>query len=131
YVSNDNKKLFEVYVNGVDSAGRRVQWRRKGIETKRKAEQVEFELKRKLAQLKEEAVPLRWGEWFSECMRRMKITNRPSTIINYETRCKKWIHPRWQHLELKQITKQEVYDTIFNHLGNDMTENSRKSMLKM
>ena len=52
----EGKKLYEAYVNGFNARGVRVQRKRKGIETLRKAEIVEFELRRELAKLKEEKV---------------------------------------------------------------------------
>ena len=72
YLEN-GKKLYEVYMNGCDSRGVRLQRKRRGVETQQKAKQVEFELKRELAQLKEEKVPFRWSEWYDECLKRMKL----------------------------------------------------------
>lgn len=127
----NGKKLFEVYINGFDALGRRIQKRKKGLESLRKAQTVEFELKRGLAQLKEEAVPYRWHEWFDECVKRMKLEYRPSTVYNYETQIKKWIHPHWLNLEVKSITKTEVYDTIFEKCKEIVSPNNRKTILKM
>ena len=45
YIEND-KKLYEVYVNGYDSAGRRYQRRKREIESLQRARQIEFEFKR-------------------------------------------------------------------------------------
>ncbi len=67
YIEN-GKKFYEIYVNGFDSRGIRVQRRKKGLNTLRKAEMAEFELKRELAKLKEEAAPFRWSEWLFECL---------------------------------------------------------------
>ncbi len=130
YVENE-KKLYEVYVNGFDSRGIRVQRRKKGMDTLRKAETAEFELKRELAKLKEMAIPFRWSEWFPECVKRMKLVHRPSTIIDYETRLGKWITPSWGDLELHKITKQKVYDMIFTEIDQKLSPWSRKSVLKM
>jgi len=127
----NGKKVFEVYLNGFDALGRRVQKRKRSIETLRKAQTIEFELKRELAQLKEEAVPFRWHEWFDECMRRMKIEYKPSTLYNYETQIRKWIHPHWSNLEIRQISKTEVYDTIFVKCKDIVSPNNRKTILKM
>ena len=55
YIENE-RKLYEVYVNGFNSKGIRVQRKRSGIETLRKAETIQFELKRELALLKEEKI---------------------------------------------------------------------------
>jgi hypothetical protein len=58
-IIRDGKKLFEVYVNGFNSRGTRVQRKRSNIETLRKAEVIEFELKRELAILSESKVEAR------------------------------------------------------------------------
>lgn len=54
----NGKKFYEVYVGGFDARGVRVQRKRRKIESPTKAKKVEFELKRELAKLKEERVPL-------------------------------------------------------------------------
>lgn len=130
YIEN-GKKLYEIYVNGFDSRGIRVQRRKKGLDTLRKAEMAEFELKRELAKLKEEAVPFRWSEWLSECLKRMKLVHRPSTVINYTAQMGKWINPHWDNLDLHKITKQKVYDTIFTDIDSKISPWTRKTILKM
>ncbi len=130
YIEN-GKKFYEIYVNGFDSRGIRVQRRKKGLDTLRKAEMAEFELKRELAKLKEEAVPFRWSEWLSECLKRMKLVHRPSTVINYTAQMGKWINPHWDNLDLHKITKQKVYDTIFTDIDSKITPWTRKTILKM
>lgn len=130
YLENE-KKLYEVYVNGFNSRGVRVQRKRNGIETLRKAEMTEFELKRELALLKEERVPFHWEEWFHQCVCRMKVELRPSTVTNYETQLKKWIHPLWKNRELQTINRQEIHQTIYEKIGNDLSDNSKRSILKM
>jgi len=130
YFESGNK-VYEVYVNGFDSRGVRIQRKRRGIESLPKAEKVEFELMRELAQLKEAKIPYRWSEWFRECMKRMKLVHRPSTIIGYETQLGKWINPRWNNLELLQITKMQVYTTIFEDVDSNLSPWTRKTLLKM
>lgn len=130
YTEND-KKFYEVYVNGFDLRGRRVQRRKRGIENMQAAKKTEFELKRELAQLKEQAVPFRWHEWFDECMKRMKIEFKPSTIYNYETQIRKWIHPHWANREIADITKSDVHEMIFDKCAAILTPNNRKTVLKM
>ncbi len=130
YNLND-KKLYEVYVTGRNSKGVRVQRRRPGIESLHKAKQMEFELKRELAQLKEEAVPYRWGEWFEVCMQRMKIEMKPSTIYNYQTQIRKWIHPHWKKTEINVISRADVHELIFETCAAIVSPNNRKTILKM
>lgn len=127
----DGKKLYEVYVNGFNSRGTRVQRKRMGIESLRKAEQVEFELKRELAKLKEEEVPYRWHEWFDECMRQMKIEMKPSTLYNYQTQIRKWVHPHWSEIEIAKISRMDVYELIFEKCAEIVSPNNRKTILKM
>lgn len=127
----EGKKYYEVYVNGNDSRGVRVQRRKKRIDTLRKAQTVEFELKRELAKLREEAIPYRWDEWFNECLKRMKLVHRPSTVIGYKTQLGKWISPKWDSRELSQISKQMVYNTIFEEIDLDLSPWTRKTILKM
>lgn len=130
YLENGNK-LFEVYVNGFDSRGARVQRKRSAIETLRKAEVIEFELKRELAKLKEERVPFRFGEWFEHVMRQMKLDMRPSTVNNYQTQIRKWILPHWKDKELRSINRSDVHDMIFEKCAAIKTPNNRKTILKL
>ena len=126
----DGKKLYEVYVNGSNSRGIRAQRKRGGIETLRKAETVEFELRRELAVLKEGRGMYRWSEWFDECMKRMKLEFMPSTVAGYECQLKKWVHPHWKDTDLNKITKANVYDVIFTQCAVQ-TQFTRRNILKM
>lgn len=126
----NGKKLYEVYLNGFNSRGVRIQKKRRGIETLRRAETIEFELKRELAQLREEKIPLRWEEWFDECMKRMRLEFMPSTIAGYETQVVKWVHPHWERLEIRTITKADVYDLIFHKCDEVKTQITRLNLLK-
>jgi integrase len=129
YLEN-GRKVYQVYVNGFDSGGRRVQKRRIGIETLKKAEEIEFELKRKLAQLKEQAVPYRWEEWLQVCLQRMKGSSQPSTVINYDKSLNKWITPLWQGRDIHTIKREDVYRAVFEVVDPRLKPNSRKCILK-
>src|ERR1700744_2197237 len=96
----DGRKFFDVYVNGFNARGTRVQRKRTNIETLRKAEVIEFELKRELAILKESRVDARWGEWAEECLNIMKVTYRPSTVYSYQTTLDKWVNKHFKDREL-------------------------------
>jgi integrase len=128
--SENGTKLYEVYLNGFDSAGRRIQRRKRGIETLKKAENIEFEMKRDLAKLKEEPVPFRFGEWFDECMKRMRLEFMPTTIAGYESQVVKWIHPHWKDTEINSITRADVYDLIFHKCEEISTHITRLNLLK-
>ncbi len=127
----DGKKYYEIYVHVHDSRGERVQRKRKGIETLRKAEQVEFELKRELLNLKEEQIPYRWSEWLNRCLQRIKISQAISTFENYDKILNKWVTPRWGNLELREITKTQVYTLIYEEHDSKYTPHTKKTLLKM
>lgn len=127
----DGKTLYEVYIHGFDSRGERYQRRKSGLETLQKAKTTEFELKRELAKIREECVPYRWHEWFDVCIKNMKMEYKPSTIYNYETQIKKWIHPHWHSKEIRTITKSDVYEVMFEKCKDIVSPNNRKTILKM
>lgn len=126
----NGKKLYQVYINGFDSAGRRIQKRKQKIETLKKAQDTEFELKRELAKLREQAVPYRWEEWLKVCLQRMKGSFQPSTIVNYETTLNKWITPLWQGRDIHTIKREDVYRAVFEDVDSRLKPNSRKCILK-
>jgi len=102
----------------------------RGIETLRKAETIEFELMRELAQLKEENVPFRWSEWLNVCLKRMKMTCQPSTVINYQTTLNKWITPLWKDLDLGDISREKVYKALFESVDSNLKPYTKKCILK-
>ena len=130
YVEND-KTFYEVYVNGFDSRGRRVQKRKKCIETMRKAQTIEFDLKRELANLRDSVIPYKWGEWFEECLKRIKLTSQPSTVINYEKQLNKSVNPHWKEIEVSEITRNDVLTLVFEKLGDSLNMNSKRWVLDM
>ena len=130
YIEND-RKLYEVYLNGCDARGRRIQRKRCGIETLQKAEKAEFELKRELAFIREQKVPYRWNEWFRVCLDRMKLVHRPSTLIDYEKQLGKWINPKWGEHELSEISRSQVHTAIYEGLDERLSPHTKKKILKM
>lgn len=127
----NNQKVYEVYVNGNDARGERVQWRRRGIETLRKAEVIEFELKRKLAMLKENKVDLKFSEWVDESLSIMKLSYRPSTLYSYESTIKKWLIESWREVYLSEMSKQKIYALLYEENGRAMTDHTKKYVLKI
>ena len=128
----EGKNCYEVYINGFNSRGTRVQRKRTGIETQRKAEIVEFELKRELAKLKEQKVHPRWEEWLEECFNQMKLIYRPSTYYTYEKVINKWVAKGWNGKDLKDITKMDVHVLIYEKITDEVgTMHTRKTVLKL
>jgi len=130
YIS-ENKKQFEVYVHGCDHKGQRVQRKRRGIETLRQAQVCEFELKREIARLKEQKSSALWNEWVVECVQTMKLSYRPSTVYSYESTAAKWTKIPWEKKEIKDITKQDVHELLFESMGRDTSPHTRKYVLKI
>ena len=126
----NGKKFFEVYIGGHDSGGRRVQFRRRSVPTLKKAEKIQFELKRELAKLKEQRVPYRWDEWFEECLKLMKLTLKQSTVFGYHTQLRKWTYHRWGKKEIHTITKADVYNLVFEEVESKVSPHTRKTILK-
>ena len=128
--TKEGKKLYEVYVNGFDLRGRRIQRRKRGVESIRKAEEVEFEFHRELATLREEGVPYTWSDWLNTALSRMKLTLKITTTFNYECSLGKWVTPHWEDREIKSIKREDVYSVIFEKLDPDLSPHSRKNLLK-
>lgn len=126
------KKFFEVYVAGFDLREKRIQMRKRGITSIKKAEDLEFEFKRELARVREEDIHLRWSEWFVECMNLMKVNSQPSTLYNYDKTCRKWINPHWDSRELRSIKNMDVHELLYEKMGDgDVTMHTRKYVLKI
>ncbi len=130
YLKNE-KTYFEVYVSGYNPRGDRIQRRKREVETLKKAQALEFELKREIAKIKESPIDYRWSEWLQICLKNMKLSLSPSTVINYEASLNKWATPKWDMTEIKTITKMQVYELVFEKVDKKLTDYSRKSVLKM
>ncbi len=129
--NENNRMLYEVYLHGHNSRGLRVQRKRRGIETLRKAETLEFELRRELSILKEESVALKWGEWVHECLAVMKINSRPSTLYSYEKTLTKWVNRHWNQIEINRIDKRLVHELLFESMPSGTSQHTRKYVLKI
>jgi len=127
----DGKKFYEVYVNGRAKSGERVQMRRRSLESLRKAEEAEFELKRELAKLKECGVEPRWGEWVSEAKKLMKLQYRPSTLYTYEKTLAKWIPEKWNDKDLSDFSRSSMHEFIYETMPPETSVSTRKFVLKI
>lgn len=125
----DGKKYYTVYVDGTDAKGKRVQLRRRGLSSKREAESVEFELKRKIAALREETPSFTWEEWFKVCMERMRVGYKATTLLNYTAKNDHWILPLWKGRDIRSLTPQDVHDVVYNP-AKEASWYTRKSCLK-
>lgn len=126
------KKLFEVYVNGFDLRGKRIQMRKRGVESITKAKDLEFEFERELAKQKEGEVHLRWHEWIEECLSMVKVTYRKSTVYSYEKTCNKWVNKHLAQKELRKISKLDIHEILYEKMCDEkITDHTRKFTLKV
>lgn len=129
YVEN-GKALFEVYVNAFDASGRRTQRKRRGITTLRKAETIEFELQRELADFKDRPITYCFGEWVEKCLKNLRGELAATTTATYEAQIKRWVYPLWKNRDLAAISKSDAYELIFNQCQFP-TEHTRRNVFKM
>jgi integrase len=127
--NKEGTKSYTVYCDGADSRGKRVQLRRRGIKSLREAKAVEFELRRQIANKKDEAPCYTWDEWFAMCIERMKVELKPSTIIEYVGKNTHWIQPFFKGKFLKDITPQDVHEVVYNP-EFDVTWYTRRGTLR-
>ena len=126
----DGKKLSSVYVDGTNSAGKRIQFTKRGILTLRQAQNVEFEFKCELSKIKDQKLTYTFDEWYRVCIERMNHELLRSTVIGYESQIEKWVNPHWKNLEITKIVKAEVYDLVFNKCDEINTQRTRLNLLK-
>ena len=127
--NKDGKKIYTVYCDGIDNRGKRVQLRRRGVKTEREAKAVEFELKRQIANQKDQAPCYTWDEWFAICLERMRVELKPSTIIEYVGKNTHWIEPFFKGKLLRDITPQDVHEVVYNP-EFDVTWYTRRGTLR-
>ena len=127
--NKEGKKSFTVYCDGIDSRGKRLQLRRRGIKSEREAKAVEFELKRQIANKKDEVPCYTWDEWFEICIGRMKLELKPSTIIEYVGKNTHWIRPFLKGKLLSEVTPQDVHNVVYN-TEFDVTWYTRRGTLR-
>ncbi len=130
YIENE-KKYYEVYVNGFDGQGRRIQRRKKGLETLRKAELAEFEFKRELHEAKSGRTTPTWSNWLETCIERMRLTNRPSTVVSYDKQLRKWTMAAWGALDLAQIQGADIHRLVYEEVSPELSPYTRRTILKM
>jgi len=130
YLKN-GKKLFVVEVKGRDREGKQIYRSRQGITSERKAEDIEFELKKEIESIANQKPILSWNKWFLIFMEAMKLRFKPSTLYTYDKCLKKYVSPIWDEKELGTILKSDVHRLIYEQLPEDSTQHTRKAILKL
>lgn len=127
----EGKKYFLVEVKTRDSNGKQIYRSRQGLTSERKAIDAEYELKRELEVALDRKPNLGWQSWLSTCVERMKLELRPSTIENYHSYLGTWVTPVWKERDLREITKTDVYQMVFENFPQTKSMHSRKTLHKL
>jgi integrase len=108
----NGKTLYEVYVAERDKSKKIIARRKRGITSERQAREVEFQFKVELDTLSKSDRLWTWEKWHEECLRRMKMVLKNSTILNYEGRVKRWAPEEWKLKEIKSFTTNDILDVL-------------------
>jgi len=128
----DNKKYYEVFIKVTDQKGRQIARRKRGIVSERQAKDCEFRLRQELEQiLTGQKSSWLWREWFAECIKRMRLTHKNSTVINYEGRLGKWLPNDWGDRELSTFTASQIFEVLFNEIKPQVSAQLLKGLSKM
>ena len=134
--SYQNKKYYEIYVSKYRSKGERIQKRirfdknGKRISSKIVANRLEYQLKKELDGINEGVCLWTWEKWHNECLKRMRLTHKKSSLMCYDGDVKKWLSKNWQERELTDFTRSHVYDFIFTELPTTLSPTRKHNMLK-
>ena len=130
--SKNGKKLYEVIARKRDSLGREHCRKKKDIASQREAKEIEFQLKTQLHKLTTgQCLRWTWKDWHQECLKRMKLSLKNSTINNYDGRLKKWLPRGFTDKYLEDIKIHDVHELLFETIGERTSLHSLKSLLKM
>ena len=131
----NNKKCYEVYVQGRDPRGKRIQKRAKltssgqRISSEQTAKRIEYQLKREIEAIAKGTCLWTWKKWHEECIRRMILTFRKGTVNTYDEGLKKWLPKEWIQREMTDFQKVDVHHLIFEELGEKLSPIGKKNNL--
>ena len=58
-----------------------------------------------------------WEEWVDECLKRMRLEYRNSTILNYKGNLGKRVTPYLKEMTLDKIRKSDIHSVLFDKLS--------------
>ena len=128
----NGKKLYRVRVNIRDSKQKQHCRKQADITSKRKANEIKFQLKNELKKLVsgEEAV-WSWKDWHNECLKRMRLSLKVSTLKGYDGGLKKWLPKEFVELALGKVKAQDIHKLIFETIGDRVSSRTQRNLLKM
>lgn len=125
-----NKVLYEVFVKGRDRNGKQAGKRRRGIASIRKAKEIEVDLINEFRSKDNETKIWTWQDWHLECINRMRMTLKMSTVMGYDGDLHKWLPQTWCEKKMTSFSKRDVYDLIFNFIGDRASAHIRQKTYK-
>ncbi len=106
----DGKKLYEVIAHLRDSRKKQHFRKKRGITSERKAKELKFKLKNELYQrFGGGSIYWTWSDWHEECLKRMKLSLKTSTVKGYDGGLKKWLPQCFVEKLLDKIKPQDVH----------------------
>jgi len=109
--------------------GKQVYRKRRNVTSIALAKRIEVNLKIELRMLKEKPNRHTWNDWSKNCLERMRLEFRNSTMMSYYGNFNKWANPAFDNYFIDEITGSMVHDLIYNQIQNIGAE-SRRSVLK-
>ena len=133
----NNKTYYEVYVQGRHpKTEKRMQKKARytssgeRINSKVVANRVEYQLKKELEEFTKGVCLWTWKKWHDECLHRMALTYRKSTVMSYDGDLKKWLPKDWLSQEMTDFQKMDVHHLLFDELGEDLSPHGKKNLLR-
>jgi integrase len=124
----DGKTTYTV-VASTRINGQQFYRKRRGITSMAKAKRIEIELRVQIEQLKQNPSFFTFRAWSEQCLNRMRLQFKNSTIQGYEGNLNKWILPCIGDVYLNDITSAMIHHLIFNHV-NGVSMEARRGILK-
>lgn len=132
YVDEESgQKLWRVKVFVKDKFRRQLSRYVSGIQNERKAKELEFKLKRELLDKVDAVCVWTWGTWYKECLKRMQLSLKKSTIVAYEGRIARWIPKEWDDKLLTSFEGADVHNLIYEVIGDRLSTGGHWTILKL
>ena len=133
----NNKIYYEVYVQGRNPKNeKRMQKKARftssgqRIKSKVVANKIEYQLKKELEEFTTGVCLWTWRKWHDECLRRMNLTYRKSTIISYDGDLKKWLPKDWLARAMTDFQKVHIHNLLFEDLAENLSPQGKKTLLR-
>lgn len=128
----NGQRFFEVLVFMKDKNRRQISRKQRGITSEAKAKKAEFELKKELESIVNGTCEWTWSRWHAECLRKMRLSLREGTVLQYEGRLKRWIPKGWQNKKVSEFTLTDVHAVVYDeNLATDLSSVSQQIILKL